>query len=45
MVKSFKILTAMWIVIAISTINIYGLENENSENEQIIKNIYNLKIE
>ncbi|MCG4722912.1 hypothetical protein L0M81_13335, partial [Alistipes putredinis] len=28
-----------------STLNIYGAETENSSGEQIVKDIYNLKIE
>lgn len=45
MIKSFKILMAVGLITTMSTLNIYGAENENSSGEQIVKDIYNLKIE
>lgn len=41
----FKVLIVLLLSIYIKTFNVYGLENENINSEQIIKNIYNLKIE
>ncbi|MEN2257956.1 peptidoglycan DD-metalloendopeptidase family protein [Paraclostridium benzoelyticum] len=45
MIKSLKILMTVGLITTISTLNIYGVENENSSSEQIVKGIYNLKIE
>lgn len=45
MIKSFKILMAVGLIMTMSTLNIYGAETENSSGEQIVKDIYNLKIE
>lgn len=45
MIKSFKILMAVGLITTMSTLNIYGAETENSSGEQIVKDIYNLKIE
>lgn len=45
MIKSFKILMAVGLITTMITLNIYGAETENSSGEQIVKDIYNLKIE
>ncbi|WGX75573.1 peptidoglycan DD-metalloendopeptidase family protein [Paraclostridium bifermentans] len=45
MIKSLKILMAVGLITTMSALNIYGVENENSASEQIVKDIYNLKIE
>ncbi|MGL5640722.1 MAG: M23 family metallopeptidase [Paraclostridium sp.] len=45
MLKKIKILTVLSLVVAINTYNVYGLENKNATSEQIVKDIYNLKIE
>ncbi|MEG2786572.1 MAG: M23 family metallopeptidase [Romboutsia sp.] len=43
MLKKIKILTVLSLIVFINTYNVYGLENTKSE--QIVKDIYNLKIE
>lgn len=45
MFKTLKVLIVISIIMAMSKFNIYGLEKANTENEQVVKDIYNLKIE
>lgn len=45
MIKRLKMLITIGLITTMSTINIYGIENESSTSEQIVKDIYKLKIE
>lgn len=45
MIKRLKILITIGLITTMSTFNIYGLEKGTLESEQIVKDIYNLKIE
>ena len=45
MVKSLKILTMIGLITAISTVTAYGLDDKSAMSEEIVKNIYELKVE
>lgn len=45
MIKRLKVLITIGLITTISTFNIYGIEKGTSISEQIVKDIYDLKIE
>lgn len=45
MVKTLKILTMIGLITTISTVTAYGLDDKSNKSEQIVKNIYELKVE
>jgi murein DD-endopeptidase MepM/ murein hydrolase activator NlpD len=44
MKKTFKILIVLSLITTINTLNVYGLEGNSSTDEQVIKDIYDIKI-